>query len=132
MHLSRSFIRALTVALLVLLFLGTLMPGAWKDAATRPFHTGLDLPALAHITLFAGICSLLPLACFWQVKIWHVPAIALFLALLTEGLQFFAIDRHPNLAGVLQDLTGGAIGWWIGYRLLALQARAAALPAKRP
>ena len=117
MPISRFAARLLTVALLALLFLGTLMPGAWKDAATRPFGGGIDLPALAHVALFAAIFSLVPLACFWKVKFWHAPALGLALALLTEGLQFFAIDRHPNLAGVVQDLVGALIGGVVGWRL---------------
>jgi len=124
MHISRSVARLFTVALLLLLFLGTLMPGAWKDAATRPFGNGIDLPALAHVALFAAIFSLIPLACFWQVKFWHAPALGLALALLTEGLQFFAIDRHPNLAGIVQDVSGALIGGAIGWRL-ALAGRTA-------
>jgi hypothetical protein len=119
MPISRFAARLLTFALLLLLFLGTLMPGAWKDAATRPFHSGIDLPALAHVALFAAIFSMVPLARFWTVKFWHAPALGLALALLTEGLQFFAIDRHPNLAGVGQDLLGALIGGAVGWRLAA-------------
>lgn len=119
MLISRPAARLLTVALLALLFLGTLMPGAWKDAATRPFGNGIDLPALAHVVLFAAIFSMVPLACFWKVKFWHAPALGLALALLTEGLQYFAIDRHPNLAGIVQDLIGALIGAAVGWRLAA-------------
>ena len=119
MLISRSAARLFTVALLLLLFLGTLMPGAWKNAATRPFGNGIDLPALAHVALFAAIFSMVPLAGFWKVKFWHAPALGLALALLTEGLQFFAIDRHPNLAGIVQDLVGAVIGGAIGWRLAA-------------
>lgn len=125
MPISRSAARALTVAFIVLLFFGTLMPGAWKDAGTRPFGSALPLPALAHVVLFAAIFSTAPLACVWKVKFWHTLAFALALALLTEGLQFFAIDRHPNLAGVCQDLAGALIGWAVGRRLVASQAAAA-------
>ena len=119
MLISRSAARLLTFAFLVLLFLGTLMPGAWKDAATRPFGNGIDLPALAHVAVFAALFSMVPLAGFWKVKFWHAPALGLALALLTEGLQFFAIDRHPNLAGIGQDLLGALIGGAVGWRLAA-------------
>lgn len=124
MPISRLTARLLTVAFLVLLFFGTLMPGAWKDAATRPFGHGIDLPALAHVALFAAIFFLVPRACFWEVKFWHAPALGLALALLTEGLQYFAIDRHPNLAGVVEDLVGTVIGSAIGWRLAASAAPA--------
>lgn len=119
MLISRSVARLLTFAFLVLLFLGTLMPGAWKDTATRPFGNGIDLPALAHVAVFAALFSMVPLAGFWKVKFWHAPTLGLALALLTEGLQFFAIDRHPNLAGIGQDLLGALIGGAVGWRLAA-------------
>lgn len=122
MFILRRFARPLTAALIALLFFGTLMPGSWKDAGARPFPFAGELPMLAHIVLFAAICSMVPLARFWTVKFWHVPAFGLLLALLTEGLQFFAIDRHPNLAGIAQDMAGAFMGWAIGRRLLAASA----------
>lgn len=54
---------------------------------------------------------------------WHAPALALALALLTGGLQSFAVNRHPGLDGVAQDLIGAAIGFWLG--------RAGYLPGSR-
>lgn len=44
---------------------------------------------------------------------WPRPRVllaALALALLTEGLQFFAIDRHPRLLDVGIDLAGAGLG----------------------
>ncbi len=45
----------------------------------------------------------------------------LALALLTEGLQFFAMDRHPRLLDIGIDMTGAglglAVGWGIGWCL---------------
>lgn len=130
MPISRFAARLFIVALLAVLFLGTLMPGAWKDAATRPFGNGIDLPALAHVAVFAAIFSLVPLAGFWKVKFWHAPVLGLALALLTEGLQFFAIDRHPNLAGVGQDLVGAMIGGAVG-RWLATPGETAGVRSRR-
>lgn len=109
--------RLLTAASISLLFFGTLMPGSWKHSVERSLASRLDLAALAHVALFAAICYLLPLARWWRVRTWQLFAVALGLALATEGLQFFAIDRHPNLAGVIQDMTGATIGWAVG-RLL--------------
>jgi VanZ like family len=106
--------RLLTAASITLLFFGTLMPGSWKHSAERTIASPLDLAAMAHVALFAAICYLLPLARWWRVKAWQLFAVALGLALVTEGLQFFAIDRHPNLAGVIQDMTGATIGWASG------------------
>jgi VanZ family protein len=45
---------------------------------------------------------------------------ALALALLTEGLQFFAIDRHPRWLDVGIDM-GGAL---LGVALASLLSRA--------
>lgn len=129
--------RALTAALLLLLFIGTLMPGSWKSAATPSLSLAIDLASVAHITLFAAICFMLPLARFWRVESWHVPVVGLGLALLTESLQFFAIDRHPNLAGVYQDMFGALIGWASSRRFMAAGAWGqaavrATLPADAP
>ena len=44
---------------------------------------------------------------------WSVAGIVLFslaLALLTEGLQFFAIDRHPRWIDVGIDMAGALAG----------------------
>lgn len=104
----------LTCSLIGLLFFGTLMPGSWKHSAEQSVYSPFDLAVAAHVVLFAAICYLLPLARFWRMRSWHVLAAGLVLALVTEGLQFFAIDRHPEIAGVVQDLIGTAIGWSLG------------------
>jgi hypothetical protein len=115
--------RLLTAAFITLLFFGTLMPGSWKHSAEHAVGSTLDLASLAHVTLFAVICYLLPLARWWRVQSWQLFAVGLALALTTEGLQFFAIDRHPNLAGVLQDMAGTTIGWALGFALHRRPAR---------
>ena len=109
---AKLFLTLLTCVL----FFGTLMPGSWKAAATPGVRLFVNPAALAHVLLFAAICFVLPLARIWIARPWHVPALALGLALLTEGLQFFAVDRHPSLAGVAYDLAGGAIGWALARR----------------
>ncbi|AMO24167.1 hypothetical protein GCM10027034_16490 [Ramlibacter solisilvae] len=119
--------RFLTLALVVALLTGTLMPGSWKHAALDPLQSPIDLSAIAHVVLFAAITAMLPLARFWDVTHWHLAAAGLALALLTEGLQFFAIDRHPNLAGVAQDMAGVLLGW-----LLLLRIRTAAAVSRPP
>ena len=112
--MTRCAARFITCFLTVALFVGTLMPGGWKEAAVKRFPTSVDLAALAHVALFAGICFAVPPAQFWRVRPWHVFALGLALALATEGLQFFAIERHPNLAGVTQDMIGAFMGWALG------------------
>ncbi len=123
--MTRNFAKLMVTFLLAALFFGTLMPGAWKDAGVQPFAAIVNLAVLAHVVLFAAICFLLQVGRFWALKPWHVPAVGLALALATEGLQFFAIDRHPDLAGVLQDLVGTAIGWAMG-RLPRVRLRSSA------
>lgn len=122
-----------TAALIAVLFLGTLMPGAWKAAATPALALPINLAALAHVALFAGICFVLPAARWWTATLWHVLLFGLVLALLTEGLQFFAVDRHPELAGVFQDMCGALLGWALGRRFTAVgaTARAARDPHRR-
>jgi VanZ family protein len=112
--MTRDAARFTSLMLIVALFAGTLLPGSWKDAALQPLPTSIHPAALAHIVLFAGICFTVPPAQFWRVRSWHVLVLGLVLALLTEGLQFFAIDRQPNVDGVAQDLIGALMGWALG------------------
>ena len=52
----------------------------------------------------AGLPCIHPMA-------WPVRRIVLMaLALVTEGLQFFAINRHPGLGDVLIDMAGLVTG----------------------
>lgn len=95
---------------LVLLLLGTLMPRQ-LETVSAPLHSSIDLSALAHVVLFAAISFMLPLARFWKVKSWHLPASGLGLALLSEGLQFLRSSAVPTWPGVYQDMIGVLIGW---------------------
>jgi VanZ family protein len=52
----------------------------------------------------------------------RVVLMTLGLALLTEGLQFFAVDRHPRLTDVGIDMTGALLGLVWGRRLKMNQA----------
>lgn len=116
--MPQNVARLLLALFLVALFVGTLMPGDWKVRASQPFAPVLDLAVWAHVCLFAVICFLLPFAGLWRVRLWQLPLLGLSLALVTEGLQFFAVNRHPNLAGVLQDLAGACIGWALAQAAL--------------
>lgn len=122
--MSQAFARAGVLIQLVVLFVGTQMPGPWRDGAVQRIGAPVDLSALAHFSLFAGMALLLPWARWWRLRPWHTPMLGLALALLTEGLQFVAVDRHPNLAGIVQDMTGTLLGWtaataWWQMRLRA-------------
>lgn len=96
--------RRLLFMLVLLLLVGTQMPGAWRAGLESSLHSPWGLSSWAHLVLFAGMAWLTvgPLAWPWP----RVLLAALVLALLTEGLQFFAIDRHPRLIDVGIDMAG--------------------------
>jgi VanZ family protein len=63
----------------------------------------------AHFVLFLSIAALAtarPLSWNWI----RLVTFALGLALITEGLQFFAIDRHPRWLDVGIDMSGAFVG----------------------
>lgn len=105
--------RSLLSLLVILLMIGTQMPGPWRNAIAHGLHAPDVAPGFAHLSLFAGIAwvaSARPLAWRWPL----VLLLALSLALLTEGLQFFAIDRHPSWRDVGIDLCGACLGMLLG------------------
>lgn len=90
------------------LLVGTQMPEVWRSEAEHSLHAPSWVSSGAHFVLFAGMALVLavrPLA--WPVQ--RVLLGALALALLTEGLQFFAIDRHPRLMDVGIDMAGALL-----------------------
>lgn len=103
--MSRRFSWSLLILLVFALLVGTQMPGAWRGEAVQSLHAPSWVSSWAHFVLFLGIALVLlvrPLA--WPTR--RVLLAALALALLTEGLQFFAIDRHPRLIDVGIDMAG--------------------------
>jgi VanZ family protein len=109
MNISRKAALGLLSVLLVLLLFGTQMPGAWRDATFRVTHLPWQLTKVAHFVLFAGMASLArvpPLR--WSLA--RVVPMALVLALLTEGLQFYASNRDPSWHDVGIDMAGAAAG----------------------
>ena len=104
-RLSRWLLSVQLLALLV----GTQMPGAWRSGVIDALHAPSILSSLAHLVLFAGMAAVAaarPL----QWSVLRILVVALALALLTEGLQFFALDRHPRLLDVGIDMTGALLG----------------------
>lgn len=95
--------------LVLVLMVGTQMPGRTRDMLERSLHAPFPLSSLAHFLLFIGMAWLLasrPIA-------WPVPRVGaglLGLALLTEGLQVFAVNRHPRLIDVGIDMAGFLVG----------------------
>jgi VanZ family protein len=109
MNISRKSALGLLLVLLVLLLFGTQMPGAWRDDAFRVTHLPWQLTKVAHFVLFAGMAAVArvqPLR--WSMA--RVGVLALALALLTEGLQFFASNRNPTWHDVGIDMAGAAVG----------------------
>lgn len=87
------------------LFVGTQMPNAWRNGALVALHAPGIISSLAHFVLFASMAAIAlakPLP--WSGV--RVVLAAFGLALLTEGLQFFAIDRHPRWLDVGIDMAG--------------------------
>ena len=96
-------------AQLLALLVGTQMPGAWRSGVIEALHAPSILSSLAHLVLFAGMAAVAvaqPLT--WSVL--RIAMVALMLALLTEGLQFFALERHPQLRDVGIDMAGALLG----------------------
>jgi len=94
---------------LLVLLIGTQMPGAWRAEGVQLLHAPSYISSLAHFVLFAGmgmVVAMRPMS--WSVV--RILAAALALALLTEALQFFAIERHPRLRDVGIDLAGTVAG----------------------
>ena len=90
---------------LLMLLVGTQMPGLWRSSAVEVLHAPSWVSSLGHFVLFAGMAMVLaarPLA--WPVV--RIVLAALALALLSEGLQFLAIDRHPRWLDVGIDMAG--------------------------
>ena len=107
--LSREVAHGLMTFLLLVLLVGTLMPGAWRSGIESSVHAPLGLSSLAHFVLFACMAWLQMVRPMnWSAT--RIGLTALALALLTEGLQFFAVERHPRWVDVGIDLAGALTG----------------------
>jgi len=110
------FAQSLLVLQVLLLFVGTQMPGALRAGLEASLHSPWGLSSWAHFVIFVGMAAVAfarPMAWPWG----RVLLAALGLALVSEGLQFFAIDRHPRWVDVGIDMTGAVVGlglvvWW--------------------
>ena len=119
--MSRRFAWFLVLLQVTVLMIGTQIPGAWRSTAEHSVQAPFPLSSLAHLVLFTGIALLLSM----RPIVWppaRVVLMALALALLTEGLQFFAVDRHPRLMDVGIDMTGALLGLICGRLLKINQA----------
>lgn len=107
--LTNQTARRLLLLQVSLLLLGTLMPGTWRNELESSLHASGGASSLGHFILFCGmawVASSPSLAWPWQ----RVMLAGLALALLTEGLQFFAIERHPRWVDVGIDMAGLCLG----------------------
>ncbi len=103
--MSHRFSWSLLILQLLALLVGTQMPGDWRSDTVQTLHAPSWVSSGAHFVLFFGmalVLSVRPLV--WPTQ--RVIVAALALGLLTEGLQFFAIDRHPRLIDVGIDMAG--------------------------
>ncbi len=98
----------LLLALILLLLVGTQMPGAWRAGIEDSLHAPFSLSSWAHCVMFVSMAWVASQQLVWP---WHrVLLAALALALFSEGLQFFALDRRPGLMDVGIDMAGAALG----------------------
>jgi hypothetical protein len=107
--MKRLLAQCLLVVQVLFLMVGTQMPGAWRAGAVAGLHVPENISSWAHFVLFAGLASVAysrPLGWPWA----RVVVLALGLALLSEGLQFFAMDRYPRWLDVGIDMSGALAG----------------------
>jgi VanZ family protein len=109
MTITRKTAGWLLVVLVLLLLAGTQMPGAWRNAIVNGLHHNWGLSSWGHLAMFTCMAFLARISPLRQ-SVLRIAMSALALALLTEGLQFFAIDRHPGWGDVAIDLAGAALG----------------------
>jgi len=113
--ISERLSKAVLSVQILLLLVGTLMPGAWRSAVEQSVHAGFGLSSWAHFVLFASMAWLQTVSPLrWPLR--RVLLIALALGLVTEGLQFFAIDRHPRWIDIGIDLAGALAGVGLASR----------------
>lgn len=107
--MTRLLAQCLLAVQVLFLMVGTQMPGAWRAGAVASLHAPDSISSWAHFVLFGGMAAVAlcrPFGWPWaRVVVW-----ALGLALLSEGLQFFAIDRHPRWLDVAIDMSGALAG----------------------
>jgi VanZ family protein len=121
--MKRGHACGLVLSLVVVTMIGTQMPGGLRDRIERSLHAPIPLSSLAHFVLFISMSCLLaarPIA--WAPR--RIGACMLGLAVLTETLQIFAIDRHPRLLDIGIDMAGFAAGVALSVYLAKVHGRA--------
>jgi VanZ family protein len=109
MIFNKRLARGLLAALVLLLLVGTLIPGAWRSALESSLHAPFPLAKLAHLLVFMAMAFVVRVSDL----AWSVPMVllaALGLGLLTEGLQLVAIGRDASWRDVGIDVLGACLG----------------------
>ena len=119
-QLPRKTACVLLAVLILLLLVGTQMPGAWRDEAFRVTQLPWQLTEVAHFVLFVCLASVARVPPMGQ-SVARVLAGAIVLALLTEGLQHFASHRNPSLFDVGIDIGGAGLGLLLAGLVLRLK-----------
>jgi len=101
--------RAVLAGVVLLLLVGTTLPGSLKAGIEGQLWSGWPWSASAHFVLFALIAAI---PAYGKGRWWPLRALALViaLALLTEWLQDFVPGRHPLLRDGLIDMAGAVTG----------------------
>lgn len=118
--MTLQFSRRLLVVQVLLLLVGTQMPGAWRAGVVASLHAPGSVSSWAHFVLFAGMAAVAlsrPMEWPWA----RVLLGALGMALLSEGLQFVAIDRYPRWLDVGIDMGGALAGMALAFLVARLQ-----------
>jgi VanZ family protein len=109
LNFNRQIALGLLTALVLVLLVGTLIPGPWRNALEASLHAPIPLAKLAHLLVFMAIAFVVRVpALSWPVL--AVLAVALGLGSLTEGLQLLAVQRDASVHDVGIDLLGACTG----------------------
>ena len=106
----------LLVFMVLALLVGTLMPGALRNTIESRLNAPPFFSSASHFVLFLGIgliARLKPLA----FGVARVALAVLALGLLSEALQFYAVDRHPRLIDVVIDFAGAMAGMGLAAKI---------------
>lgn len=111
--MSRRSAWSVLALLIAVLLVGTQMPNSWRNGIVDGLHAPSALSSWAHFAVFACMALLLSIRPLnWPVN--KVILLTFALACATEGLQFFAVDRHPRLIDVAIDMAGALAGLLLG------------------
>lgn len=97
------------VLLVAGIFVATLAPVSWINAALGYVNLPPAVQSMTHVLMFIALIALL-LRAWPELGLWRLLGLTLLLAVITEALQHFAIGRHPSLQGVAYDMAGVCLG----------------------